>query len=523
MTKADTQALQDEIFILRQIIAGQQQTDHQVSETQLSTVANSHVEEPTCQQLENSSGYWGYTSNANGDSRLNQAHASVDVSEFRPNALQSPVSETQAQRQGSYGPAPADNQSHGRSSDARQEAAEQGPSPQDINIASSITEDGQVKAYGVTSTLHEPAAAIPNATGEGNPTAEDDIEKEKNARDQLVRDQLISNALIQRQRETSLHLAPRIEEKIDLDGVAPDVAFHLLNLHWNRQHYSFLLTYRPAIMDSLINGGQHINKLLLNAIYYSSSLYSDRIDLRSDPTEANTLGGRFYHRFKELLADEIDQPSIPTAVALLLCGASLVSHGKQSAGWVFCGIAYRMIIDLGCHLSMEEMQQHSGGPSKDKPPSRSTVVEFEIRKRVFWGAYMTDKFQSLYLGRAPALRSSEAQLPKELLDCYEELELWEPYRGLEAASVDMGQPAYQPRPAYAVSTFSSLLELAEITSRVIDAFYSKGCMNISKEDIRPTKTDIERQLENWARSLPSHLHFDPDTCPTPPPHQITPQ
>ena len=30
-----------------------------------------------------------------------------------------------------------------------------------------------------------------------------------------------------------------------VDGVPADLAIHLLALHWNRQHYAFLISYRP--------------------------------------------------------------------------------------------------------------------------------------------------------------------------------------------------------------------------------------------------------------------------------------
>lgn len=201
-----------------------------------------------------------------------------------------------------------------------------GSSPRDVYIAGTVTEDGAVQAYGVTSTLHEPPTVTPHeGTGWNEAAMEDDG---KRARTQMVRDQLIANAAIQKQKETSLNLTPQVKQSVDLDGVQPEMAFHLLNLHWNRQHYSYLLTYRPAIMESIINGGPYVNKLLLNAIYYSTSLYCDSVDLHVDRHHTNSWGGRFYQRFKELLAQEIDQPSIATAVALLLCGASLVSHGK---------------------------------------------------------------------------------------------------------------------------------------------------------------------------------------------------
>ena len=387
----------------------------------------------------------------------------------------------------------------------------QGPSPSEVNIAGAITEDGQVQVHGVTSTLHQPPVVTARAEERS------DFEDEKNFRGELATDQLISYALIQRQRESSILSGPRIETKLELDGVTPELAFHLLDLHWNRQHYAYLLTYRPAIMDSLTNGGPHANKLLLNAIYYSSCLYSDRSSLRSDPNDPQTLGSHFYRRFKELLMDEIDRASIPTAVALLLCGASLVSHGKQSAGWVLCGTAYRMIIDLGCHLSIETQR------SQSLATFRSTAIEFEIRKRVYWGAFMTDKFQSLYLGRAPVLRRAEARVPNNLHDSYEELEAWMPYRDPEAEPLDPDVPTYQPRPAYAVSTFRSLLALAEIASQVIDAFYSIESIRMTREVLIQTKLDIQRHLNDWTRNAPEYLCFDPDIHPTPPPHQITPQ
>lgn len=30
-----------------------------------------------------------------------------------------------------------------------------------------------------------------------------------------------------------------------VDGLAPELAMHLLSLHWNRQHFAFMITYRP--------------------------------------------------------------------------------------------------------------------------------------------------------------------------------------------------------------------------------------------------------------------------------------
>ena len=162
----------------------------------------------------------------------------------------------------------------------------------------------------------------------------------------------------------------------------------------------------------------------------------------------------FYHRFKALLTHYVDTPSLPTIVALLTCGACLVQYGKQSASWLFCGMAYRMIIDLGYHLDNPKSPQSSEN-------MRLSALDKEIRRRVYWGAYATDKSQSLYLGRPPGLHQSDSSTPLEFFDSYEELEEWKPYLDPQAEPYNnTSAPIYRSRPSYALSTFQCLLQLS---------------------------------------------------------------
>ncbi|KUJ14704.1 uncharacterized protein LY89DRAFT_671128 [Mollisia scopiformis] len=368
-------------------------------------------------------------------------------------------------------------------------------SPSEARLAGTITETGELQVHGITSTLHRPETDIdPSSEIYGNSTLDDEVAKA----------QLISYAAIQRQKELAMKPTRALSMNIDFDGLPPDLAFYLLSIHWNSQHFSFLLSYRPAIMDSLCNNGPYSNKLLLNAIYYSSCLHSNQESLRSDPNDPQSMGLQFYQRFKHLLPEFIDEASIPTAVALLLCGASLVSHGKQSAGWIYCGIAYRHILDLGCHLCIQE---------GNRKPSKETVLEQEMKRRLYWGAFMTDKFQSLYLGRPPVLHSSHARVPKAYLDTFEELEEWTPHSPC---------PNYMPRPAYATSTALSLISLAEIIETIIDTFYSISSIKTAPEKLLRIKAETQTRLLAWKTNLPQHLQYNPETDQTPPPHQITP-
>lgn len=161
-----------------------------------------------------------------------------------------------------------------------------GPSPFEAEIACAIEEDGSIHIHGPTSHLHQPST-----TRHASPEIPIS-ESEQELQTQIIKDQLFAYAALQRQRESTILLsgpARQLGSLADLDGVSIDLAAHLLDLHWNRQHFAYLLTYRPAIIDSLMNNGPYCNKLLLNSIYYSSCLYSDRSVFRASPDDPESM------------------------------------------------------------------------------------------------------------------------------------------------------------------------------------------------------------------------------------------
>jgi hypothetical protein len=129
-------------------------------------------------------------------------------------------------------------------------------------------------------------------------------------------------------------------------------------------------------MDSLAKNGPYVNKLLLNAIFLQSSMYSDRSHGLSRSNGGERKGIEFYERFKVLLPSFIDEPTIPTIVALLTCGLTLVLFRFQSAAWTLCGMAYRMPVDLGCHLDIIPRSSSNKNP-------RASAIEQEMRRRVY--------------------------------------------------------------------------------------------------------------------------------------------
>lgn len=191
--------------------------------------------------------------------------------------------------------------------------------------------------------------------------------------------------------------------KLDFDTADPELGMHLLSLHWNRQHHSFLITYRPSFMRDMACGGTYFSKLLLNAIYFGSAKFSPRLEVRKDPDDPRTAGWKFRERVRELLGSSLDRSDITTIQALLVMTNSLFALGdERSAAWLYAGLAFRMIIDLGLHVDVAD----GAGARK------FSDEDVEIRRRVFWGA-----FGKSWRGYAAPISSFRASALRPFCSC----------------------------------------------------------------------------------------------------------
>lgn len=289
-----------------------------------------------------------------------------------------------------------------------------------------------------------------------------------------------------------------------IDGTPADLAYHLLNIHWARQHHTFLLTYRPAIMRDIQIKGPYSSKFLLNAIFACSTKYSGLVTLRGDPQDPKTAGVRFFRRCDELLVKEslLMQPTIPTITGLLLLGSTYNSIGEPSKGWLYTGYALRMVYDLGLHLDPEE--------------TTNNPEDLEIRRRVFWGAFICDKLQSLYLGRPVAINVRDSRVSTQLLDTFEENELFyppgNPATSLASPLTDPphslldSMSASTPVPMRSVSTFQHLCHLSRIMATIINRFYAVGA---TSANARAGLQGVDSALTKWKENLSPDLDFRP--------------
>ncbi|CCF38518.1 fungal specific transcription factor [Colletotrichum higginsianum] len=321
--------------------------------------------------------------------------------------------------------------------------------------------------------------------------------------DEWIEKGLVAEAARQRQLEDFNYRAGTL----DFDGVDPELGMHLLSLHWNRQHHSFLLTYRPAFMRDMACNGPYFSKILLNAIYFGASKFSPRREVRRDLNDVRTAGWAFRERVRKLLGDALDSSDITTIQALLVMTNSLFALGdERSAAWLYAGLAFRMIIDLGMHV--------------DAPGLGSTRKfsdeDLEIRRRVFWGAFVVDKIQSLYQGRPASLKESDTLVPIKFLDTFEEFENWKPF----AYSTDA--TSYPGSPAFSVSTFTYLCRLSVVMSDILSCIYTERAFDKSATELSTMLESLSSKLAAWKEALPTHLVFDPkNDDQVPPPHVLS--
>lgn len=242
--------------------------------------------------------------------------------------------------------------------------------------------------------------------------------------------------------------------------------------------------------------GPYFSDFLLYVIYSHASRHVQPTDPRY---AALKHGEIFLDRAKLLLLDELkkDKPAIPTIQGLLILGGRQCALGRNSEGWLYTGMAIRMIHDLGLHLP------HKLSLSATEPD------DFETLKRVYLSAYAWDKSISLCLGRPPSL--TNMPYPDHcLFDMGDDEILWKPFYLGEL------ELAYPPVPCLVSSTFSHFIKLSTIINRAYKTVFGPKARTASQTQLQ----SIEHELHQFYDSMPRELRMDKyvneATCP--PPH-----
>ncbi|PCG96150.1 Transcription factor [Penicillium occitanis (nom. inval.)] len=208
------------------------------------------------------------------------------------------------------------------------------------SVEYNIDENGRQQYFGATSRFHtlsedneHPAHALDTTT-----------EREYTEIEYYHRKWHLSNSRWQATWEHQAH--ENIPKYTDVDA---SLCSRLLDVYWTWQGPLHQYVYRRCFFRDMAIGGPYFSLFLLNVMFAHAMRHMPEDDPRFKPFDK---GDFFMKRAMLLLLDEIKEskPKIPTIQGLLILGGRQCAVGLSSEGWLYTGMAIRMITDLGLHL-----------------------------------------------------------------------------------------------------------------------------------------------------------------------------
>lgn len=128
--------------------------------------------------------------------------------------------------------------------------------------------------------------------------------------------------------------------------------------------------------------------------------------------EYGDLDDIFYRKANSYLQDQsiFESASLAIVQALVLLSNYTQKRNKPNTGWNYLGLAVRMAVSLGLH--------------RELPEWNITLLQREMRRRVWWGLFIFDSGASVTFGRAILLPG------KDMVDVYPVLSVSDAVSGL---------------------------------------------------------------------------------------------
>ncbi|OAL45864.1 PLP-dependent transferase [Pyrenochaeta sp. DS3sAY3a] len=276
-------------------------------------------------------------------------------------------------------------------------------------------------------------------------------------------------------------------------GVDNKLILETLPLFFLHQYPMYMFIYREAFLSDYYDNayrGQYWSYPLLYSMCALGAPHSDRAETRSK----NHLLAKCAQEV--ILCHCLTKPS-PTTIQALLCLAfHEVGQGNASQGWLFSGMAFRMGQDLGFH------QDPTRWVLQDR--SIASAEDIEIRRRIYWGSYVADKFMSLYLGRPVHLREDDAAVEASTpLPDFPSDHTWFGLSEIASkhARFDLPKPQL-------TAALKHMVFLGKIFQDMMVDIFSSTRNKHRTESYRLNRLgDLNLQLSKWQTALPEGLQW----------------
>ncbi|KAI8284754.1 hypothetical protein K4K59_007318 [Colletotrichum sp. SAR11_240] len=281
-------------------------------------------------------------------------------------------------------------------------------------------------------------------------------------------------------------------------GMHDEVVMKSLTQFFRWQYPHFMFIYREAFLRDHF-GDRKNGKYWSSALLLSICALGARVSL-----DTKQSSDQFFLAAESIImVTGLMRPSIATVQAFLCLAFYEIGRGNLSKGWGYSGIAFRMAQDLGFQKDPKDWVQHDS--------SLATPEDVEIRRRIYWGCYISDKLISLILGRPVYLVYDEAEVqPMETLPEPPEMASWRP--------VGFGDEYTQSTKATSMIPYlHEQIRLSRIIERMMTTLFSPRS-HLDDISRRLCFDNLNLELNRWRDSLPDFakwLKWGPSSKPIP--------
>lgn len=231
---------------------------------------------------------------------------------------------------------------------------------------------------------------------------------------------------------------------------------------------------------------QNLTKLLLLAIFAIAARYLD--DNPATSIDAMWEAGNDYlAQARAALAQVYHSSRATTCQALLLLGHREFGIGSMEQGWLYIGMAIRMAQDLGLNRAADNWQLHGR--------KMFSLEENQVRKHIWWGCCIADKYTSVYMGRPVSI--GEGDFDTLLPD---------PAEYDEDTPGDLATLQYISTPL-TMSCFRAAATLSVLIGSIVTMIYP--VRSTGRGSRRAVLHSLESRLDQWYIDLPDDLRYDP--------------
>ncbi|KAJ5091159.1 hypothetical protein NUU61_006029 [Penicillium alfredii] len=268
---------------------------------------------------------------------------------------------------------------------------------------------------------------------------------------------------------------------------------HLINLYFSWQDPSFHVVDREMYEEAKakrhkMEDTPFFSGALRNAMCALGSAFETRFH-PTFVTYPKTLVDFFGDRAKSLLESELDYPCVATVQAMVILSSHEIGNGKDARGWLYSGMAIRLAFDLALHLDMSEYVSKGF----------ISAADADLRRTIFWAAYVVDHQLGFYLGRPFRTNMEDVTVGKPSDQVNEqEPRRWVPYILPAVNSSEL--------PDCTETVSQHLVSLCDLMAPC--GYFLYGTPNISKAVLQELNEKVVLELRRWKAKLPPMLQIN---------------